>query len=126
MRTGLLAAGVLVWLNGCALMAASLLAGGGGDATERLGPDTFMVAVGGGAFNHHVDEELLYRCADAVDRAGFDSFTVTSRHGSPNAQIGLLFSTRTVAYLRAFKGPPPNGEASYWAKEILKQLVAYR
>jgi hypothetical protein len=114
---------VLVALNGCAWMAASAFAS---DASERLGPDTFMVAVGGGAFASHLDESLLYQCAATVDRAGFDSFTITAHYITSNGGYGIMNATRAVAYLRAFKGAPAHPENSYSAKELLTSLVAYR
>jgi hypothetical protein len=114
---------VLVALNGCALMAASAFAS---DASERLGPDTFMVAVGGGAFTSHLDEALLYQCATTVDRAGFDSFTITAQYLTSNGLIGLASATREVAYLKAYKGAPAHEQNSYGAKELLTSLVAYR
>jgi hypothetical protein len=123
MRSTLLAAVVLVGLNGCALLAASAFAS---DTSERLGPDTFMVAVGGGAFSSHLDEALLYKCADTVNRAGFDSFTVTSRYIASNGGFGMMNAHRAVAYLRAFKGAPPQAENSYSARELMSSLIAYR
>jgi hypothetical protein len=104
-------------------MAASAFAS---DASERLGPDTFMVAVGGGASASHLDESLLYQCAATADRAGFDSFTITSRYVATNGGYALMNASRAVAYFQAFKGAPTRPENSYWVKDLLKSLVAYR
>lgn len=100
----------------------------GGYSETRPAPDVFEVTFDANGYTSSETARayLLYRCAELTREQGFDHFVVVRSEDltslSISANLSVVTKPSYSARIRVGRGPKPEGEGSFAAADVLRDL----